>query len=65
METIQIKIKNCQGPAQKMALQNAFQRIADGFNGDSVKKIADLSEKPNINEKLNTLLGNPLVKMQL
>jgi len=65
METITIQIKSASGPAQKMALQNAFQRIADGFSSDSVKKTADLSEKKDINEKLTKLLSNPLVKMQL
>lgn len=42
-----------------------LETIANNFSGESLKKIAELSVKKDIDSKLKTLLDHPLVKMNL
>ncbi len=52
-------------PAERAAIKNALQNIAENFNKENVMEIARLSKLEQPNEKITSLFNNPLFKMAI
>lgn len=64
MADIILKI-NAASPLEEMAIRNALQTIATNFSKNNLQYIAELSNKPNVNEKFEKLKTSALVKTLL
>lgn len=56
---------NVASDAEAFAIKIALQEIAKNFNKDNIIYIAELSKKPNVNEKFKSLKNNPFIKTML
>jgi len=64
MAKIKIDI-NSSTVMDEVIIKNALQTIAKNFSKDNLKFIAELSAKPNANEKFDKLKNNAMVNMLL
>jgi len=53
------------GPLETASAKVALEKIAKNFNKSNLAKIAELSEIPDANNKLQSLFNNPLFKMAI
>ena len=52
-------------PLEIASIKVALEKIAKNFDKKNICKIAELSEIPSANSKIEKLFGNPLFKMAL
>ena len=51
--------------AEAFAIKVGLELIAKNFNKENILYIAELSKKPNVNEKFKSLRNNPFIKNML
>lgn len=61
MKTITINV-NAASDQEAMIFKMALQNMVNNFNKENLIYIADLSKKPNVNEKFKNLRSNPFIK---
>lgn len=53
---------NAETDMEAFSLKSAIQSIATNFNKENLIYLAELSRKPNVNEKFIKLKNNPFIK---
>lgn len=64
MKQVSISV-NATTEAEAFAIKIALEQIAKNFNKENILYIADLSKKPNVNDKFKSLKNNPFIKQML
>ena len=62
--TIQVEISD-RTAIEAITVKMMLEKIAKNFDKKNIAKIAELSEIPNANTKIEKLFNNPLFKMAL
>ena len=65
MSEITITIKEGTPLIEQSAIKIALQKVANNLNKKNIQWVAELSEKPNINSKLESAQSNAMLNMYL